>query len=193
MSAAGSIGGEETHMHEKRFHGGVERLRSPERVDRLEVERVVDLCLEGPPVRSVLDIGTGSGLFAEAFARRGLEVAGVDVSPEMLEAARAYVPTAEFREGTAEAEPFGDDSFDLVFLGAVLHEADDTLKALQEARRTARQWVGILEWPYRDESFGAPFAERLNPQDLEVLFKQAGFRSWRATELSSTVLYLLEK
>ena len=48
-------------MHEKRFDGKVERLRSPERVQRLEVDRVVDLCLEGDEIRDVLDVGTGWG------------------------------------------------------------------------------------------------------------------------------------
>jgi rhodanese-related sulfurtransferase len=33
-------------MHEKRFDGTVERLRAPEWVVRLDVERVVSLCLE---------------------------------------------------------------------------------------------------------------------------------------------------
>jgi rhodanese-related sulfurtransferase len=33
-------------MNEKRFDGAVARLRAPERVARLEVERVVSLCLE---------------------------------------------------------------------------------------------------------------------------------------------------
>ena len=37
----------------------------------LEVERVVDLCLEMSPMADLLDIGTGSGLFAEAFAAPG--------------------------------------------------------------------------------------------------------------------------
>ena len=31
-------------MYEKRFDGTVEMLRSPERVEQLEVERVADLC-----------------------------------------------------------------------------------------------------------------------------------------------------
>lgn len=139
-------------MHEKRFHGEIDRLRSPERVERLEVERVVDQCLEGAHIESVLDVGTGSGLFAEAFARRGLQVLGVDVKPEMLEAARRYVPAGDFRQGTAEALPADDRGYDLVFLGLVLHEADDPLMALQEALRSAHQRVCILEWPYRAES-----------------------------------------
>lgn len=93
-------------MHEKRFDGSIERLRSPERVARLEVERVVSLCLESEELKSVLDVGVGSGLFAEAFAKHGLQVAGVDVNPEMVVAARQFVPQGDFREATAEALPF---------------------------------------------------------------------------------------
>ena len=36
-------------------------------------------------VRSVLDVACGSGRFALEFARRGLAVAGLDISPEMLD------------------------------------------------------------------------------------------------------------
>ena len=53
-----------THGH--RFDQ-VERLRTPERVARLEVERVIDLALSGLAARSVLDVGIGSALFSEAF------------------------------------------------------------------------------------------------------------------------------
>ncbi len=180
-------------MNEKRFHGDIERLRNPERVGRLEVDRVVDLCIDDAAISSVLDVGTGSGLFAEAFSMRGLQVAGVDVSPEMLEAARDFVPAGNFREGTAEALPFGDQSFDLVFLGLVFHETDDPLKALQEALRSTRQRVAILEWPYRDQPFGPPLHDRLHPDILDDLFKRAGCSTWRTIELSNTVLYRLEK
>jgi SAM-dependent methyltransferase len=179
-------------MHEKRFEGNIERLRSPERLERLEIERVVDLCLEKGQFINLLDVGTGSGLFAEAFAKRGLQVSGVDINPEMLVAARHFVPDGDFREGTAEALSFSDDSFDLVFLGVVLHESDETLIALQETLRVARKRVCILEWPYRDQSFGPPLAHRLNPKDLAGLFTKAGFRKWKMTDLSDTVLYCLE-
>ncbi|MGB8211946.1 MAG: class I SAM-dependent methyltransferase [Anaerolineales bacterium] len=180
-------------MHEKRFEGNIERLRAPERVERLQVERVTELCLEGQAIRSVLDVGTGSGLFAETFAGHGLAVAGVDVNPEMLAAASRFVPKGSFREGTAEALPFADGSFDLVFMGLVLHEADDTLKALQEAFRVAINRVGILEWPYRETVFGPPLADRLDPADLVDLFHQAGFRKWQSTDLDNTSLYRLER
>ena len=84
-------------MNEKLFAGDLARLRAPERVARLEVARVVDLCLEGADVKAVLDVGTGTGLFAEAFVQRGLTVAGVDTNPAMIEAVREYVPGAAFR------------------------------------------------------------------------------------------------
>ena len=124
-------------MHERRFGGQIDRLRAPERVALLEVARVVSLCLEGIAVQRVLDVGTGSGIFAEEFAARGLAVSGVDVNPAMPPVAHGFVPSGEFEVAPAEALPFEDGVFDLAFLGHVLHETDDALKALSEARRVA--------------------------------------------------------
>ena len=90
----------------------MDRLRAPERVERLEMERVLDLCLEDGPSGSLLEVGTGTGLFAQAFAGRGLMVPGMDVNPEMLAAAHKYVPAGQFREGTAESLSYPDHSFD---------------------------------------------------------------------------------
>jgi SAM-dependent methyltransferase len=99
---------------------------------------------------------------------------------------------ADFREGTAEALLYPNDSFDLVFMGLVLHESDDPLNALKEARRVAKKRAGILEWPYQDGAFGPPLAHRLNPEDLADLFQKAGFQEWKSTELSNTIFYRLE-
>ena len=127
-------------MHERRFNREIERLRDPERIARLEVERVVNLALENlKEVQTVLDVGTGSGLFAEQFAAKGLKVTGLDVNPEMLPAAQQYVPSGTFQEGVAEKLPFLDGSFDLVFMGLLLHETDDLLAALREAHRVTLQ------------------------------------------------------
>lgn len=38
----------------------------------------------------VLDVGCGAGLLSEAMAARGAEVTGLDLSPELIEAARAH-------------------------------------------------------------------------------------------------------
>ena len=176
-------------MHEKRFEGDITRLRNPERIARLEMERVVTLCLEGAQINCVLDIGTGSGLFAEVFSKRGLTVSGVDVNPDMLPAARAYIPTADFRESTAEALPFADATFDLIFMGLVLHESDEQLQVLSEARRVARIRVCILEWAYREEDFGAPLAYRLAPGILKDLAMETGFSVCEVIPLEKLVFY----
>ena len=82
--------------------------------------------------------------------------------------------------------------FNLVFFGLVLHESDEPLKVLQEARRVARQRVCILEWPYRDnESFGPPLAHRLNPTGIANLARQAGFTSVKNISLTHLSFYRL--
>jgi ubiquinone/menaquinone biosynthesis C-methylase UbiE len=181
-------------MHERRFTGGIDRLRNPERVARLEIEHVVQLALEGlPAAKAVLDIGTGSGLFAEAFSSRGLQVTGVDANPEMLPAAQHFVPTGKFEEATAEKLPFNAGDFDLVFMGLVLHETDDARAALQETRRVANKRVAILEWPYADQPFGPPRSDRLSFEEIRDLAHQAGFiNEVRKIRLENLVLYLID-
>ena len=178
-------------MHEKRFRGDITRLRNPERIARLEVERVTSLCLEGARITRVLDVGTGTGLFAEAFAKRGLAVCGVDANPGMLTAAKATVPAGEFCESTAEALPYADASFDLVFMGLLLHESDEQLQVLSEARRVARTKVGILEWAYREEEFGPPLEHRLPADLLKDLAIEAGFLQFEIISLTKLAFYRL--
>jgi ubiquinone/menaquinone biosynthesis C-methylase UbiE len=188
-------------MHARRFTGDITRLRSPERVERLEVKRVVQLCLEEGSFKTALDVGTGSGLFAEEFVKNKLNVVGIDVNHEMLLVARQACALViargdetqcRFVEATAEEPPFANGSFDMAFYGLVLHETDDALKALQAARRLSRKRVCILEWPFREQSDGPPLADRLSPFRLEGLFRQAGYSRWERTELNNTVLYRLE-
>jgi ubiquinone/menaquinone biosynthesis C-methylase UbiE len=176
-------------MQEKRFHGDISRLRSPERLELMEVERVVDLSLEGINARTMLDVGTGTGVFAEAFGLRGIMVSGIDPNPEMLAAAQKYVPQGDFQPGTVEEIPFEDGSFDLVFLVHILHESDDLLKALQEVKRVTNLRVSVLEWPYQVEEFGPPLEHRLKPEQVEEQAQQAGFICRETVILSHMVLY----
>jgi SAM-dependent methyltransferase len=184
-------------MCDHRFKGKPARLRSNRRVKMLEVGRVVDLCLKSITIgdaaaASVLDVGTGSALFAEAFARRGSRVAGVDVNAEMVAAARQVVSQGDFRQAPAEELPFKDGTFDLVFMGLVLHELDDVVRGLAEARRVARQRVAVLEWPYRPQLAGPPMSRRLPGARVRTLAREAGLGAVDAIELANTVLYLLD-
>jgi len=109
----------------------------------------------------------------------------------MIAAARLFVPKGSFREAMAEALPYPNASFDLVFLGLVLHESDEPLQVLQEAWRVTRNRVCILEWPYRDEEVGPPLAHRINPEELTILIYEAGFLHWEFQAFSNTVVYRL--
>jgi len=177
-------------MHERRFNREIERLRDPERIVRLEVARVIDLALDGlDGVQTVLDVGTGSGLFAEQFAAKGLQVTGLDVNPEMLPAAQQYVPSGTFQEGIAEKLPFPDGSFDLVFMGLLLHETDDILAALREAHRVVLLRLAILEWPDEEQPFGPPREHRLSYEKIVLLAQQAGFKEVKQYRLENLSVY----
>jgi ubiquinone/menaquinone biosynthesis C-methylase UbiE len=83
-------------------------------------------------------------------------------------------------------------AFDLAFLGLVLHETDDALAALMEARRVSRFRVGILEWAYRDEPDGPPIAHRMKEETVAALARESGFRSLETIPLLRMVLYRLD-
>ena len=180
-------------MHKRRFNREIERLRDPERIALLEVDRVVNLALENlAGVQSVLDVGTGSGLFAEQFAAKGLQVTGLDVNPDMLLAARQYVPSGLFQEGIAEKIPFPEGSFDLVLMGLLLHETDDIPAALSEAHRVALKRLAILEWPDEEQSYGPPLEHRLSYEIIVSLAKKAGFTEVKYIRLENLSLYLAD-
>ncbi len=170
----------------------MERLRSAERLAHLEIPRVVGHCLSGIDVGSVLDIGTGTGVFAEAFAAKGVSATGIDLNPDFLSAARDLVPQAIFLEAGAEALPCDDGAHDLVFIGLVLHEVDDPLAVLREARRVARLRVAILEWPWKDGTQGPPLEHRMKPDQIVSLAVQAGFTRTSTIDLAHLSLYILE-
>ena len=83
----------------------------------------------------VLDIGCGTGAALAVLADHfGCKVAGVDPSAGMLAQARARLPAADVREGTAERLPFGDGAFDAALMMTVVHLVDRP-RAFPEARR----------------------------------------------------------
>jgi ubiquinone/menaquinone biosynthesis C-methylase UbiE len=180
-------------LNDRVYNNGIDRLRSPERVARLEVERVVDLCLQNENIKSLLDIGTGSGLFAEAFHNKNIKVAGVDLNPEMIEAAKRYLPNCVFKVSLAEEIPFEDQSFDMIFFGVVFHEVNDFKKVLEEAKRVTINSVSILEWGYKTEEFGPPLEHRLSEEFIRELSEGIGFTRFEVILLKNLVLYKLYK
>jgi len=177
------------NSHDKRYNAGIDRLRRPERLQRLQIDQVIQLCLDGLDAESILDVGTGSGVFVEAFASRGLDVVGLDVNTEMLHIAQQSEPDAFFIKAQAEHLPYSEKSFDIVFYGLVFHETDDYIRTLKEGKRIAKQRVAVLEWPYLEQDFGPPLHHRLKQEQIFDISIQAGFTDVEAINLRYLLLY----
>lgn len=80
------------------------------------------------PVR-LLDIGCGAGIAAEAFARRGHDVLGLDASAEAIEVATAHAGgkglTLRYHTGTAETLVGEGQRFDVVTALEVIEHVPD--------------------------------------------------------------------
>jgi SAM-dependent methyltransferase len=86
-----------------------------------------------------LDAGTGAGTLALALAPLVREVVGIDLVPELLQAARRDAPAnATFVEGDATALPFESFSFDLACSRRTLHHVSRPELALAELGRVAK-------------------------------------------------------
>lgn len=106
------------------------------------------------PKESVLDVGCGTGVVAITAARRGARVSGLDLTPELLEHARANEEIAgcgkiDWVEGDAENLPFPEASFDVVLsqFGHMFAPRPDV--AISEMRRVLRPGgrVAFATWP----------------------------------------------
>ena len=93
------------------------------------------------PGERVLDVACGTGVvtrLAAGHVEAAGNVSGVDINPGMLAVARENAPAAssiEWYEGSAEALPFADATFDVVLCQMGLQFFPDKPKALQEMRR----------------------------------------------------------
>ncbi|MGW4732346.1 class I SAM-dependent methyltransferase [Streptomyces shenzhenensis] len=94
--------------------------------------------LPGRPA-DVLDLGCGTGSLALLAAERGHRVTGVDLSPAMVDLARAKTAgrDAVFLVGDATAPPVGERRFDTVLVRHVLWTLPGTGRVL-------RHWSGLL-------------------------------------------------
>lgn len=107
-------------------------------------ERFTDEALREllPPDWTVADLACGSGSVAALLAPRVAEVIGVDLSPEMLEAARRRVGAAaapggnvDLRQGEIEALPIASGTCDAALLLLALTHVEDPALAVAEMAR----------------------------------------------------------
>ena len=101
------------------------------------------------PELSVLDLATGTGTLAAAFAERGHRVAGIDFAARLLRRARRRLPQADFRlMDLADLPRLPDDAYDVVALAYVLHGMPPPMRrfALDQAHRLARRHVLVFDY-----------------------------------------------
>ncbi|MCW5658941.1 MAG: methyltransferase domain-containing protein [Burkholderiaceae bacterium] len=159
----------------------------------------------------VLDIACGTGIVARVAQQRvgaGARIVGIDISPGMLEVARAAAPGIDWREGNATALPLRDaEQFDAVICQQGLQFFADKPAAAAQMRRALAPGgkLAVSTWRSDDE---IPFfrelrlvAQRhLGPIDdqrygygdagpLEVLLRDAGFRDVRSSRQTRTMRF----
>jgi demethylmenaquinone methyltransferase/2-methoxy-6-polyprenyl-1,4-benzoquinol methylase len=98
------------------------------------------------PGMKVLDVATGTGLLAQAALEVGIpasDLTGLDPSKGMLEQNRRRRPI-RLLQGTGEALPFYDATFDFVLMGYALRHVEDLVQLFAEFRRVLRRPGRVL-------------------------------------------------
>jgi SAM-dependent methyltransferase len=104
-----------------------------------DLPRLVELAQLGGDER-VLDVATGGGHTALAFAPHVSEVVASDLTPDMLAAAEEFirgrgVENVSFERADAEDMPFADGCFDVVVCRIAAHHFPDPGSFVREAAR----------------------------------------------------------
>jgi ubiquinone/menaquinone biosynthesis C-methylase UbiE/DNA-binding transcriptional ArsR family regulator len=138
------------------------------------------------------DLGCGTGLVSAALAPFVARVVAVDASPEMLQAARARVGSADnvdLRRGDLEALPIDDERLDVATLMLVLHHVPDPAVALKEVARVLKPGGRLLlvdMSPHERENYRQQMGHvwlGFADEQMRRLLTDAGFSEIRITAL----------
>jgi 2-polyprenyl-3-methyl-5-hydroxy-6-metoxy-1,4-benzoquinol methylase len=133
----------------------------------------------------VLDIATGPGYIAEAFAGTAREVVGVDLTDAMLAIAKERtrergVSNVSFRAADAQDLPFENGTFDVVVCRLALHHLQKPLQVLREMARVCRAGGKVMV----EDIYASEHPERAAFQDRwEILRDPSHVRTLSLGEL----------
>lgn len=151
---------------------------------------------------TVLDLGSGGGLdcfLASDKVGKGGRVIGVDMTPEMLQRARANAAAGgyenvEFRLGEIENLPIADGFVDAIISNCVINLSPDKARVFQEAHRVLRPGgrlmvsdiVLLRELPEAVSQSMAAYvscvAGAVSKEEYLHLIESAGFRDVRIVD-----------
>ena len=147
--------------------------------------------------KHVLDLGCAGGFMAEAIARRGARVTGVDPASKAIEAARRHAAqeslAIDYDVGVGESLPYADMTFDIVVCVDVLEHVSDLRSVVREVGRVLKPG-GVLAYDTINRTLLARFAVVtlceavlgllprgthdpvlfIKPAELRVILKRAG-------------------
>ncbi|NTU63030.1 MAG: methyltransferase domain-containing protein [Chloroflexi bacterium] len=151
--------------------------------DKVVLDRLVELAHMQPTDR-VLDVATGTGHTAFAFAPHVREVIATDLTPEMLVEGRRMkdedgIINVEFQLADAHDLPFEDESFDVVTCRRAAHHFTDIRRALREMRRVLRPGGRLV---IDDRSVPEDDFVDATLNRLDVLHDHSHIREYRPSE-----------
>jgi len=140
---------------------------------------------------TILDVATGTGKQAFAFARKGYDVVGIDLSEDMLKIARKRNKYKNVKLEIADAAnlPFEDYAFDVSYVSFALHDMIPIAreKALKEMVRVTkpRGTIVIVDYAlpknkasrfliYHFVKLYEPYYPEFIKSDLEALLRKSG-------------------
>ena len=93
----------------------------------------------------VLDLGCGEGRFCRMLAERGAATIGLDLTTELLKAARTKAAASQsYVRGSGDRLPFVDASFDFAIAYLSLIDIPDYQAAIGEAARVLKSGGRLL-------------------------------------------------
>jgi len=134
--------------------------------------------------QEVLDVATGGGHTANAFAPLVFNVTAMDLTTEMLTAAETFIKgngydNVAFVEGDAEKMPFSDESFDIVTCRIAPHHFPNVKSFIGEVHRILQHdGQFLLDDNVAPED--AEFDQFYN--HIEKMRDYSHFRAWKKTE-----------
>lgn len=121
--------------------------------------------------RKVLEVGCGTGLVLERVSEFAAEAQGIDLSPGMLEHARAR--GLNVQEGSATELPFDSDTFDVAYSFKVLAHIPDIDKCLSEMVRVVRPGGHIVFDTYNRHSLRYLVKKAFGPRATSTSFDES--------------------
>lgn len=103
---------------------------------------------------NVVEFGCGTGYFTRAIAKNAIRVLATDLSPKMIEVAKAKqkgLHNVTFQVMDSERPSLPSGAFDTALMANMLHTLNDPLKALKECHRVLKKGGTLLIVNYTGE------------------------------------------